>query len=220
MVAENTASECTPKRIKFVTRAKFAKMCGVGRQTVYMAIRSGRVFESGVGRKISLTNEVNLAYLKKCQYRKKIRDADKEKIKEQQANGVVSNPTPTVIPKKNLENPPSNFKDPPEVSRIEDMATRKIRAGVEAAELKLDEARGRVVKRKDVELLFGRIHSVDVQEFHTFAQRMGPILAAACGIEDPKLIIKISTILNDEIFKSLAHIKSHIDKFLEEHEVR
>jgi hypothetical protein len=218
-MSENTAKKCQPKYENLVSQSVFARMCGIKRQSVSAAVRKLTLFTSGKSKKIDLDNPTNGAYLKKCQYRNRVRAADDEKIEACEAEGIKTNPLPTPVHKGRQKEASPSF-DPVGQAHVEDMATRKIRAGVEQAELKLAEARGKLVSRKDVELVFGQIHSVDVQEFHTLAQRVGPLIAAACGIEDPEKLIKINTILEAEIFKSLEHIKSHIDKFLEDHKER
>lgn len=47
-------------------------------------------------------------------------------------------------------------------------------------------------------------------------EKIGPIIAAMCGIKDTKTILEISKYITDETYKSIEHIKHIMNDFLSE----
>lgn len=78
-----------------------------------------------------------------------------------------------------------------------------------------EHAQGLLVKRQDVKQVFAKIYSVDTNELKSLEDRLTP---AICGVfgepDDSDSALQIRKMLNEEVTKSLKHIKRIINDYL------
>ena len=87
---------------------------------------------------------------------------------------------------------------------------------VETARLKNDALRKKLIDREMVQVVLGKIHTVDVQEFLAIPVKFAPHAAGLCGVADQEIIHQIEQDLIRELYKGLNHVKRIIDDFLDE----
>jgi hypothetical protein len=78
-----------------------------------------------------------------------------------------------------------------------------------------EHAQGLLVKRQDVKQVFAKIYSVDTNELKSLEDRLTP---AICGVfgepDDSDAALQVRKMLNEEVTKSLKHIKRIINNYL------
>jgi len=87
---------------------------------------------------------------------------------------------------------------------------------IDQVRLKNDQMRRKLIERDMVQVVLGRIHTVDVQQFLAIPIKFAPKAAGLCGVSDQEIIHKIEKDLERELYKALNHVKRIVDEFLDE----
>jgi hypothetical protein len=74
--------------------------------------------------------------------------------------------------------------------------------------------RGLLIERSTVQTVFGRLHTIDVNELRTLGAKLAPDVAGLLGVDDPEKLLQVEKRIDDEVLKSLAHIKRVLNDFL------
>lgn len=160
----------------------------------------------------------------------------KEEIKKKKKN-TAKEITPDQV---------SEFTPPTAALEKHELEKRKLILGNEKLEIENGKKRGKLIKKDLVQKVFGRIYSIDENQFKTIGMTVAPKITAAFGeanqkksieilklfksdsIEKKKEIVKILNaggpdrileirkILEDAVWTILKNIKRLIDKFLQD----
>lgn len=74
--------------------------------------------------------------------------------------------------------------------------------------------RGLLIERATVQTVFGRLYMIDSNELRTLGSKLGAEIAGMLGEEDPEKVLAVEKRIDDEVLKSLAHIKRVLGDFL------
>lgn len=203
----------------------FAEKAGVTRQTIYNQIKAGVLF-LGDDKKIDLDIPENLQYLRD---RGVSLDDMKPPEKKPAAPRPKKPPAKSVV--KTKSKPPSVPQttlpaiDAEEVlARLSSLDIRNLTpadvgkvARLESAlktRVEREHKRGLLIERATVQTVFGRLYTIDSNELRTLGSKLGAEIAGMLGEEDPEKVLAVEKRIDDEVIKSLAHIKRVLGDFL------
>lgn len=203
----------------------FAEKAGVTRQTIYNQIKAGALF-LGDDKKLDLDIPENLQYL-----RDRGVSLDDMKPPEKKPS--------TPRPKKSRSKPPAKPKSkapaaPPAelpgvdaeevLARLSSLDIRNLTpadvgkvARLESAlktRVEREHKRGLLIDRAAVQTVFGRLYMIDSNELRTLGSKLAPEISGMLGAEDPEKVLAVEKRIDDEVLKSLAHIKRVLGDFL------
>jgi len=75
--------------------------------------------------------------------------------------------------------------------------------------------RRELIERQLVQTIFGKLYSIDKNEFLTIGDKLAPDIATLASVDDPAVILQINERIEEECYKVLAHIKRIMGDFLE-----
>lgn len=79
--------------------------------------------------------------------------------------------------------------------------------------------RGELIDRTIVQNVFGKLHTIDVNEWRTLGARLAPDIASIAQVDEPEKILQIERAVDDEVIKVLTHVKYTLGEFLRTTEV-
>jgi hypothetical protein len=88
-------------------------------------------------------------------------------------------------------------------------------ARAEKLQIQNRKALDELINRKAVTLMMGRVYSVHTSVLTPLSSKIMGLVAAEAKIKDPKIILKMSEIMDDEIYDTLSAIKRHLLDFSE-----
>jgi len=209
-----------------ITKAEFAERAGVSRAMISKLIKNGQLVVRP-DTKLDVKNPVNQDYLR---FRKDKQEKEaQEKSSGKKTTKGSRKKKGTQERKKDL----GDVLDDLEGVNLEDLSDAissgklgllsrssadrlKVIEQVRAIQLKTDKERNNLIERALVRRVLGQIYTIDVNEFRTLGLNLAPELAAAAGIDDSEIILKIGELIEKEVFKVLQHIKRLINDFLKE----
>ena len=177
--------------------AKFASLCGISRQRVYELIGIGRLKKTG--RTLDPENADNLEYLQ-------------EHCKPTAPVPAAGGKTPQVVDLEGIIDALGGI----DISRLGTNEVQKV-ARLEAAyKTRVDREikRGDLISRIVVQTVFGKLHTIDVNELRTLGMKLAPAVCGLCGVEDAATVLKVEGVIDAEVFKTLKHIKRVLNDFL------
>lgn len=74
--------------------------------------------------------------------------------------------------------------------------------------------RRELIERALVQTVFSRLYGIDVNELRTIGAKLAPAISGILGCDNPEVILAVEKVIDDEIIKSLAHIKRVMNDFL------
>ncbi len=224
------------------SKAHFSKMCGVSGAAITQAAKTGIISISDDGF-VNLDHVKTKTYLQKkrdkaAEQGKRLATSPmrvrplkpREYIPQKRKEPKPPKAKPT--PRKVAENPPlTPPPPPPELVEFRSLAeltesdllgfskqdVDKMKVIEQTLKTRLDRehAQGLLVKRQDVKQVFARIYSVDTNELKSLEDRLTP---AICGVfgepDDSDAALQVRKMLNEEVTKSLKHIKRIINDYL------
>jgi len=98
-----------------------------------------------------------------------------------------------------------DIEDLDNIGNISDLRILKEREAIREKQLKNREMRGELVDRKNVSFVFNKLWSIDSSQLTTLGSKLSPEIASICSVDDPIIITKIRTKIDDEIYKTLGH---------------
>lgn len=197
-----------------VSKAHFAQMCSVSKAAITKACKAGSLGTEGEGRKqvINLDHRLTKEYLK---------DKAGSAPKKEQSKKSAADPFEITAPESDEHGLPAirSLDDINESNLflLEKKDIDKLKAYEQALEtrLKREERRGILISRDTVKLVFSKIYTVDNNELKTMEERLTPAICGIFGEEDDSgKTVLVRKLLNDEITKSLRHIKRIVNDFL------
>ncbi len=152
----------------------------------------------------------------------------KKKTEKKTASNIVNfpgrhkPPAPPPVVRPPPPPPPTEFRSLADLSEMDlqlmskqDIDKMKVIEQTLKTRLDREHAEGLLVKRMDVKRVFAKIYSVDVNELKAMEDRLTP---AICGVfgeaDDSDHAVEIRKMLNNEITKSLRHIKRLLNDYL------
>lgn len=93
---------------------------------------------------------------------------------------------------------------------------RKALANAEKAEMEVKIKMKDLISRALVERVFRKIYTIDSTEWRGLGPRIAPDIMAICKVEDPTKEVEISDLVEQQVFRTLAHVQRVINIFLEE----
>lgn len=199
------------RKLPTMTMSAFAKFVSVPRGTISSAVASGSVVLTSAGR-VDPCHPANAVYIAK-RYDK----MEQKKLQE-------GAPPPDLEEYSKLANRGGpgfstdiDCTDPLDLmrlSRADQTALKDVQA-IRDKEIKIREARGELIERDLVVHFFGRLHSIDVNQFRTMGANAAPEVAALLGVSAQDKILLVEKFLEDEVFARLQNRKTEIDKFID-----
>jgi hypothetical protein len=86
-------------------------------------------------------------------------------------------------------------------------------ARAEKLQIQNKKALDELINRKAVTLMMGRVYSVHTSVLTPLSSKIMGLVAAEAKIKDPKIILKMAEIMDDEIYDALSAIKRHLLDF-------
>jgi hypothetical protein len=213
--------------MRWVNQSKFAELAGVSRAAISLAIKRGRVIRQGkMG--IDLEDPVNVTYLQ-SENDSRTRSKKPKKTTKKPKPTKKSKPKPKKLPPASEKAQPVEeveyYHEPEHEALLEtydlngnafiDRATADRLKVIEQArtlEIKRLKERGKLVDREHVSRIFNMLYKIDTGELRPLGDKLAPEVAAICGISgDSEIERKISSYIEDEIYKTLEHIKRRIN---------
>lgn len=74
--------------------------------------------------------------------------------------------------------------------------------------------RGVLIERDTVRTVFARLYSIDSNELQTLGSRLAPAVCGRLGVEDPASVLSVEQMIDEHVFKVLAHIKRVFNDYL------
>ena len=93
---------------------------------------------------------------------------------------------------------------------------RKALAGAQKTEMEVAIKMKDLISRELVSRLFRKIYSIDSTQWRGLGPRVAPDVMAVCEVEDPSKEVEISDRIEQEVFRTLGHVKRVINEFLAE----
>lgn len=205
-----------------LSKSAFAKAAGVSRQAVYKAIEAGSLFVRPDG-KLDDQNPVNQDFINKARREgngKKHKDKAKTKASGSKTSGK------NIISKANTGTQGESIVDFTQIDfdnieslkglKRSDVERLKIIQEVRLKELKIKQDRLELIPRIMVAKIFGKLYSIDVNQWRTLGPNLAPEIAAEAGLDDPDVILRIEKIIEGGVFDILGDVKRVFDDFLTE----
>ena len=93
---------------------------------------------------------------------------------------------------------------------------RKALANARKAEMEVKIKMKDLISRELVSHVFRKIYTIDSTEWRGLGPRIAPDIMAICEVEDPTKEVEISDMVEQQVFRTLNHVKRVINSFLEE----
>lgn len=74
--------------------------------------------------------------------------------------------------------------------------------------------RRELIERSLVQSVFSRLYTVDVNELRTLGAKLAPAISGILGCDDPEVVLAVEKTIDNEVIKSLSHIKRIVNDFL------
>ena len=87
---------------------------------------------------------------------------------------------------------------------------------VRKQELDIKKQRMELIDKIFVRKVFSKLYNIDVNEWRTLGANLAPEIAAAAGIDEPAMILRIEKIIEAGVFDILGSVKIVFAKFLKE----
>jgi hypothetical protein len=210
--------------MNWVNQSEFARLVGVSKAAISKAIKGGRVIKDP-SHGIDIDHPANVDY-RNSQHdsRTRRKDSARKPKKPKKAK-----PKPKKLPPASDKAMPVEeveyYREPEHEALLEtydlngnafiDRATADRLKVIEQArtlEIKRLKERGKLVDREHVSRIFNMLYKIDTGELRPLGDKLAPEVAAICGISgDSEIERKISSYIEDEIYKTLEHIKRRIN---------
>lgn len=208
----------------FLTKSAFAKLANVSRQRIYKMCEIGHLTVRPDG-KLDTVDQTNENYLEKTDRRDGRKERDKEKEKPKQKSKKKS-----TKPKKQEEkiidnNRISNLSDffsnqidlngsLSDIKKI-DLDKMKTAVTIEKDQIKRDKDRGQLIDRDLIKEFFGKLYSIDVNEFLQLSAALSSrICEGIFKTDDPEKLMEVSKLIDSELYKTQSHIQKKVDDLI------
>lgn len=181
-------------------KSEFSRIAGVSKAAITKAERAGHIVVED--KRIDITHPKNAAYLASNRDRRpKVNNGELEK------NGFEPKPSPKKMESRKIQ--PRIYRESGNLFGTTKEAADVLRIQAQTANLQLKYAERLkiLVFRKDVEQVFQKIYSVAVNYFLVFGDRLAPILASLCNVNDQKIIIEMKNRIDKEVSRALEELK-------------
>jgi len=91
---------------------------------------------------------------------------------------------------------------------------RKATAQARKVELDVLAASKNLISREIVAAVFRQLYSIDATQWRGLGARVSPDIMAVCEVDDPAVEIRVSEIIEERVFITLAHLKRSMNDFL------
>lgn len=182
-----------------LNQSDFARICGVTKQAITLAIASGRVMRTEDG--IDPEHPINQKFLRNIDRERQMRGKKNDNQRKKGRSGEGRGGEDWKIGAE--DNSPAaigiNVKSNYEIE--------KIKAQTEQIKLAIAERMEILIVREEVDKLMGDLYAVIINYFFPFGDRLAPLIAGKCKMTNPDVILQIKTIIDDEMIKALTEIK-------------
>ncbi len=202
-----------------ISKSKFADKCGVSKQAITKAVKSGAVITDGNG-KVDLDHRVTRDYVKEQKRKAKLKPKPLKKKHGEVAVNVPQSENQTNKKGEQLNLP--SISDINSIRREDligyqkpDLDKLKVYEEARLKNIQVQEKEGTLISRALVEKVFSKIYTVDTEQLRAMEERLAPKILDICkvGHEDSEAV-KVREEVNNQISKILENIKRIIDKFL------
>jgi hypothetical protein len=210
--------------MKLVTGSELARTLGVDRSAITKAISRGVLFFKK-DKFIDLDDPTTEAYIS-AKERRKDRQARNAKTKKEQRKKIEQSQKQeslsikTIKPSKPANNSVPDYGDDDTdftgVLEKNDLQCKKLKKDIEKLEIANAKARGQLISRDFVSRLFSKIYNIDVNQFLQLKDVLTTKISGVVGLDSPEDKLKITEIVNNELYKTQSHIQREIDDFLAE----
>jgi hypothetical protein len=196
------------------TKAEFARQLGINRSHITRAVTAGYIDIVGKGRtsKVKLDGSNTIQFIESTIANTAARKNQPPPPPVESATGTgveVQDLNDVDIDTINLQQLNKNLLD--RFKAVEDIRMKK---------QKRLKVRGELVERETVTRTLSKLFSIHVNQLRTLGDTLSPDIAAVFGSSDPELIVGVSNIVNEEVFKILEHIKSLFLEWVEQEDLK
>ncbi len=181
-----------------LTVIQFAKVAGVTRQAIYIALRRGDLRKDEQTKKINPKDPFSEEYLRNNTTQRAQGQMRKMGMYDDggAGDGDIFDDSDDLVgmSKQSLEK-------------------RKLREGIMLAQIKRETLRGTLVNIDTMREAFMKFYAVLTGELHPLGDKISQNLAAVYGVDDEKASAKAREIVDNDVFKSLAHMKRLMEDF-------
>ena len=198
--------------MRYETKTNFAKRAGISRQAVYKLLNEGKLTVGSTG-KLDVMNKTNLEYLssKKGGLIPNSKKPKKQAIKEGKADRKTTN-QPT------KDNNDGIVELQGDLNTISHASANKLKTieSIRKIQIANDAARLELVSRESVKKVFSKLYQIDINQLRTLGPNLSPDIAALIGTDDNEIMLKISDLVDKEVFVILKQIKRLLNDFLKD----
>jgi len=202
------------------TKAAFARLCGVSKQAIDKAVKSGSVILSG--KKVDLTHRITVEYLsnKNTEYKNDL--AEPKPVKKK---SVPENPPPKITAPP-VDDDAEPFMLTSDITNIsvkdlihyekKDLEKLKLYEQTRKENLVVREKEGELVKRDLVARVYAQQYSVLKEQIGTLEDKVTKDICAIFGESEESLqSVKVREKINIETGKALNHFKRVMNDYLD-----
>jgi hypothetical protein len=208
-----------------MSQSEFVRYAGVSRQAISKALKTGLIPSTKIDGKLRI--DTSNHQVKKYLENKKIKSLSPKKAKKTKPRQSLKTEN-----KENIETGQSlDEKQIPKYIKTlsdsgnliyehlvslakSDFDKLKIYEQIKQIRVKTQIQEGQVISRKLIKILFGKLYEIDRNEFLQIKSKIIPDIAGLFGCTDSEKMIAAEKIVDEELYKTLKHIKIEIDKFL------
>jgi hypothetical protein len=92
----------------------------------------------------------------------------------------------------------------------------KKRFEIQKLQIDNDKKRGELIDRKLVRVIFSKIYNIDANQFLQLKDVLTSKISSILGVDDSKKKMKITSVIDKELYKTQNYIKREIDEFIDE----
>jgi len=207
--------------MKFISQSEFARSCKVSPNAIANAISKGDLTAHKQGERVylDLTDPKTRAY-KRLHTQKSKPGNGRADRQDNGGSNALTTLSPGLRAKiKGLLGADTTFE---EFNEISEAFTNKLKTLQQIQDIKTrtDRARRKLIDRDLVAKMFGKIYTVDVNEFRMLGMNLAPELASIFNVDDPALVLAATERIDKEVYAILEHIKDILNGFLVEMELK
>lgn len=203
----------------YLSQAKFAKLCGITKQAVSLAVKEERVHLTA-GR-VDPRHPTNHHYRNQILARKGVTPINApEKLPPagpKDRRRIVSKTDTTGssagLTRKQLDIEGLDPEGEDKIYGHQIDAAKKL-AQAQSYQIKNNRERGVLIDRELVKQFLGKLYSIESSELGTLGEKLGPALAGLLGIDDAGLVLEVGKTINLEISKTIDHIELEMGRYL------
>lgn len=179
-------------------QVKFAKLCGVSRQSISKLIKRGGLVARPDG-KLDTDNIINQDYINKHKEKAALLDSEPKNNK--------TNNNDSIKDCNAVQNEQSIMDEYANICTKNDLETQKTMAQIMQIQVRTARERGELIDRDLVKKVFAKLFTIDTGELKTFGSKVAPEIASILGVSSSDGILKVKKCIDLKMNTILKHVQ-------------